>query len=178
VGRDRGRPPLRWTDKVREDLKALEIDPKECVALVRDPLAWNEKLGSLQPKSAYKSATQSAKIACGAPCSFLAKNKTGLALHRKKCPHYSASIGVPIQVHSLPCQHCGMTCKSEGGLKKHQNSCAKARARKQEEEMAKEQGSLCEHCNRTFKNKAGVKIHQRTCIVKARATKKWQIRGR
>jgi hypothetical protein len=135
-GRGRGRPPLRWTDKVQSDLKILGLEPKSCLPIVMDVAEWDKRIRSLKDKS--KPQRESMEIPCGAPCLFVAKNKAGLSNHRKKCFHYQASIGKTVITQSFTCL-CGQSCKGQGGLKSHQRWCRPYKKDKKKKEKAREE---------------------------------------
>lgn len=120
-GRGRGRPPLRWTDKVKEDLKMVGLDKESYIPIVMDREKWREVMASIKGKA--KAKPQSKQITCGAPCPFVAKNKGGLNLHRKKCHIYNQSIGEVVVEENFPCEKCDRCFKSKAARTTHAKKC-------------------------------------------------------
>jgi len=120
--RQRGRPPLRWTDKVKGDMKLAGIDLEKLPRLVLNPGNWAEALKPLAKEKPVALKMESLEIPCGGLCGFKAKNGMGLKTHRSSCSIYNTSMGRTIP--TVTCI-CGRQCKGEKGLKTHQRSCRK-----------------------------------------------------
>jgi hypothetical protein len=113
--RPRGRPALRWTDKVKLDLQAAGMDIEKAAREVKGKWSWNFKPREVKEGGGHP---------CGGECKFVAKSKGGLTNHRRVCPIYNTIQGKETRRGDIPCGgRCPFIAKNEGGLKTHRKRC-------------------------------------------------------
>ena len=135
-GRQRGRPPLRWTDKVKGDMQLAGVDVEKSSRLVMNKDNWHDALKPLKKDAPVALKMESMELPCGGLCGFKAKNERGLKTHRSTCSVYNASVGRSIP--NVTCV-CGRPCKGERGLKTHHRSCRKYKKGKKDRGHEEEQ---------------------------------------
>ena len=132
--RRNARPLLRYKDKLKSNLKALNLDTETWEHRATNRDLWrslcydrltNFELNRLQHKNELAAL---AKVRISQPhtgpwfscsqCSFEAKSKAGLAAHTRKHQRESTTAET-VEVTNLTCTVCNKTCKSKGGLKLH-----------------------------------------------------------
>lgn len=136
-GRQRGRPPLRWTDKVKRDMQLAGIDIERSSRLVLNRNNWMEALKPFKEDAPVALKMQSMELPCGGLCGFKAKNERGLKIHRSSCSVFNASMGRVLP--TMACV-CGRHCKGKGGLKTHQRSCSAFKKGKKAKRQMTEEG--------------------------------------
>jgi len=132
-----GRPLLRYKDKLKANLKSLDLDVNNWESIATDRKLWRatflpgldrfEKARLIH----HNQLAAQAKIRKTQPyegpwfpcelCGFKSKSKGGLASHKRKHQREAEAQ----QELNLSCAVCGRTCKSKGGLKLHMKTHAK-----------------------------------------------------
>ena len=125
--RNRGRPLLRYKDKLKDNLKRLNIDPNNWEFLAADRNAWRStcfhELSAFEKhrtdhhdqlrqntKHRHQLLPPGNNHVCTI-CGFAARSKAGLAVHSR--------VHVAPAPANLTCNICNKVCKSVGGLKVH-----------------------------------------------------------
>jgi hypothetical protein len=121
--RQKGRPPLRWTDLVQEDLRSLGLDVSGCVARVKDVPGWRELCERARDRREEPEALQ---VCGGTGCDFQGSSRSEMSAHRRAC---AAWVDMMRAKGGTVCiDECGFVAKTVGGLKTHQRSCKVLRA--------------------------------------------------
>ena len=125
--RREGRPLLRYKDKLKDNLKRIEIDVGNWENLAADRKAWRtscfSKLSNFEKRRTKHHDTLRANMKSRninnpvgpdhrcTVCGFIARSKAGLAVH--------ARTHITSEPANLICTICNRTCKTTGGLKVH-----------------------------------------------------------
>ena len=137
-GRGRGRPPLRWSDKVKKDIEQMKVDPKTCIPLVKDVGMWLRTVKGNDSNKQVKGEEDKQRVQCdGCKRKF---KKAGLSLHHTYCKPYKVMKGIDIVEQEYTCEQEGCHFKTtfKRCLTTHTNKHKKeAEEKKKKEEKKK-----------------------------------------